>query len=56
MLTSLHLLHRMSSGGASKSAGAIGDVQNLGGCQAPVAPMLTKALVHHLIRTYLDAI
>ena len=29
----------------SKSAGAGGDVQNFGGCQAPVAPVLTQALV-----------
>ena len=28
----------------SKSAGAGGDVQNFGGCQAPVAPVLTQAL------------
>ena len=28
-----------------KSAGAGGDVQNFGGCQAPVAPVLTQALV-----------
>ena len=29
----------------SKSAGARGDVQNFGGCQAPAAPVLTQALV-----------
>ena len=29
----------------SKSAGAGGDVQNFGGCQAPVAPVLTQALI-----------
>ena len=29
----------------SKSAGARGDVKNFGGCQAPAAPVLTKALV-----------
>ena len=47
-----HLLHRMSSVGASllllktsKSAGARGDVQNFGGCQAPAAPVLTQALL-----------
>ena len=28
----------------SKSAGARGDVQNFGGCQAPAAPVLTQAL------------
>ena len=28
----------------SKSAGAGGDVQNFGGFQAPVAPVLTQAL------------
>ena len=32
------MLHRMSS------AGAIGDVQIFGGCQAPAEPMLTQAL------------
>ena len=30
----------------SKSEGARGDVQNFGGCQAPVAPVLTQALLH----------
>ena len=34
-----HLVFR-----TSKSAGARGDVQNLGGCQAPAAPVLTQAL------------
>ena len=28
----------------SKSAGARGDVQNFGRCQAPAAPVLTQAL------------
>ena len=32
----------------SKSAGAGGDVQNFGGCQAPVAPVLTQALYNGL--------
>ena len=48
-----YLLHKLSSAGAircqlvlrtSKSAGARGYVQNLGGCQAPAAPVLTQAL------------
>ena len=30
----------------SKSVGARGDVQNVGGCQAPAAPVLTQALPH----------
>ena len=30
----------------SKSAGARGDVQNFGGCQAPAAPVLTQANVN----------
>ena len=30
------------------SAGARGDVQNFGGCQAPVAPVLTQALTLNL--------
>ena len=45
------MLHRMILGGAiqlvlrtSKSAGDRGDVQNFGGRQAPVAPVLTQAL------------
>jgi hypothetical protein len=29
----------------SISAGARGDVQDFGGCQAPVAPVLTQALL-----------
>ena len=33
----------------SKSAGAGADVQNFGGCQAPVAPVLTQALDMHYI-------
>ena len=33
----------------SKSAGARGDVQNFGGCQAPAAPVLTQALVMYIL-------
>ena len=38
-----------------KSAGARGDFQNFGVCQAPGAPVLTQALVghYHLYRTML---
>ena len=33
----------------TKSVGARGDVQNFGGCQAPAAPVLTQALLYHVL-------
>ena len=38
----------------SKSAGARGDVQNFGGCQAPAAPVLTQALLILGIHTQIE--